>query len=200
MSLKAQIHSICEIKAAGFKLVNSKSIPTEDGACWEATLAFGSQKLIRAFDGGHGGEMEVDQLATPKLSPELIRSRLAAFFALPATQAMLKKSLIEGEGYSLEFHTITQAEFEVNKAKILADDVGLTNANLELAMQSLADSYETIAHIKRALKTYICFVQQGDDEKGDWRRVKAADTEANREFIRKRDNVDYFLADLIAGL
>jgi len=200
MSLKAQLNTIREIKAAGFKVVNSKSIPTDDGACWEATLAFGTQKLVRAFDGGYGGEMEVDLLATLKLSSESIRSRLTAFVALPATQAMLKESLIEGEGYSLEFKTITQAEFDANKAKILAEDVMLTNANLELAMQALADSYETVAKIKRALKTYICFVQHGDDEKGDWRRVKAADTPANREFIRKRDNVDYFLADLVAGL
>ena len=159
MSLKAQINAIREIKAAGFKVVNSKSVPTDDGACWEATLAFGTQKLVRAFDGGYGGEMEVDLLSTPKLSPELIRSRLTAFFALPATQAMLKASLIEGEGYSLEFKTITQAEFDANKAKILAEEVALTNEHLELAMQALADSYKTIARIKRALKTYICFVQ-----------------------------------------
>jgi len=200
MSLKKKFDPLHAIKAAGFKLVNSKSIPTDDGACWEATLAFGTQKLVRAFDGGFGGEVEIDILATPKLPLDAIRSRLATFIALPAIQSLLKESLIESEGYSLEFKTITQAQFDANKAKIMAEDVKLDNHAIELAIQSLADTHESLAAIKRKLKTCICFTTPGDDEKGDWRWAKAPDTPANREFLRKRDNVDYFLADVVAGL
>ena len=200
MSLKKKFDPLHAIKAAGFKLVNSKSIPTDDGACWEATLAFGAQKLVRVFDGGFGGDVEIDILATPKLPLDAIRSRLATFIALPAIQSLLKESLIESEGYSLEFKTITQAEFDAKKAKILAEDVALDNQAIELAIQSLADTHESLAAIKRKLKTCICFTKPGDDEKGEWRWVKAPDTPANREFLRKRDNVDYFLADVVAGL
>lgn len=200
MSLKNQIAAIHAIRTAGFKIVNSKSIPTEDGACWEATLAFGTKKLVRAFDGGFGGELEVDFLSTPKLSVDVIRSHLATFFALPPVQALLKESLIESEGYSLEFKTITQAEFDANKAKIMATDIAMSNETLELAMQALADSYETIARIKRKLKTHVVFVVKGDDEKGEWSGCKTDDTPANRAFLQKRDNVDYFLADLVVGL
>lgn len=200
MSLKNQFDSLREIKAAGFKIVNSKSIPTDDGACWEATLALGTQKLVRAMDGGYGGDVEIDILATPKLSVDTIRSRLKTFIALPPVQTLLKASLIEYEGYSLEFKTITQAEFDAKKAEILARDVTLDNQAIELAIQSLADSHQSLASIKRKLKTCICFVKQGNDEKGEWHWVKAPDTPANREVLRKRDNIDYFLADLVAGL
>lgn len=200
MSLKKQITSLREIKAAGFKLVGSKSIQTDDGSCWEATLAFGAQKLVQVSNGGYGGPNETDVLATPKLSAETIRARLASFFEIPAVQQILKDSLIESEGYSLEFRTITQAEFDVNKAAILAADVPVSKDNVELAVEAIADLDESLKQIKRRLKTCICFVSEGDDASGNWRWAKAADTPANRAILQKRDNVEYFLADLVGGL
>lgn len=200
MSLKNQLTSLAEIKAAGFKLVGSKSIPTGDGACWEATLAFGTQKLVRVSNGGYGGPDETVVLATPKLPAEAIRKHIATFFAIPAVQRLLKDSQIEMEGYSLEFKTITQAEFDTKKAAILANDVPVSNEGIEMAVQAMADIHESLASIKRKLKTTICYVKKGGDAKGEWYCCKAADTPDNRAYIQKRDDVDYFLADLVAGL
>lgn len=200
MSLKTQLTSLREINAAAFKLVGSKSINTHDGACWEATLAFGTQKLVRVSNGGYGGPDETHLLATPKLPIEVIRKQIATFFAIPAVQRLIKASLIEMEGYSLEFKTITQDEFDAKKAAILANDVAVSNEGIELAVQAMADLHQSLASIKRKLKTSICYVKKGGDEKGEWYSCKAIDTPDNRAYIQKRYDVDYFLADLVAGL
>lgn len=200
MSLKNQIETLSAIHTAGFKLVGSKSINTDDGACWTATLAFGTQKLVRVSNGGYGGPDETEYLANPKLPIDTIENRLATFFTLPAVQALVKEGMIKSEGYALEFKSITQEEFEAKKAKILAANVAVTDEAIESAVQFLADTCETVAKLKRSLKNHVCYVKEGGDAKGEWYACKTADTPANRQFIQMRDTVDYFIADLLAGL
>lgn len=200
MSIKNQLNLLRAIKTAGFKLVNSNSVDTHDGACWEATLAHGSQKLVRVFNGGYGGPDETDFLQTPKLQMGAIKAQLAKLFSLPVVQDLVKESMIRSEGYSLDAGNITQEEFDAKKAEILASTVAPTTDAIEIAVQVLADASDTLKHVKREVKKGLCAAIDDDDAEGGWHTWKAPDTPENRDKIKAKRKVDYFLADLITGL
>ena len=200
MSLKNALNIARAIQAAGFKIVGSRSIRTEDGHCWEATLAYGSHKLVRAGNGGHGGDDEIHYLNTAKLSVEAIRNRLVAFFELPEAQEMLKHALVVSLGFSLEFGTIIQPEFDERKAIILAHPVELADETVVEAIMSMCATNDLIKAAKRDVKSKLCAMLEGDDAKETWRTWKAPDTPETRAKVQAHNKVDCFVADLIAGL
>lgn len=200
MSLKKAFNIARAIKAAGFKIVGSKSINTDDGVCWEATLACGAQKLAHASNGGFGGEDEIRYLPSPKADLQQIRKRLQQFVDIPEAQEMLKHALIVGEGYSLEFGTITQAQFDAKKAEILASAVQLNDETVISAIMAMCATNDVLKVAKRDVKAKLCAMLEGDDAKETWRTWKAPDTPQNRASIQAHNKVDCFLADLIHGL
>lgn len=200
MSLKKAFNIARAIKAAGFKIVGSRSINTDDGVCWEATLACGAQKLAHASNGGFGGEDEIRYLPSPKADLQQIRKRLQQFVDIPEAQEMLKHALIVGEGYSLEFGTITQAQFDAKKAEILASAVQLNDETVISAIMAMCATNDVLKVAKRDVKAKLCAMLEGDDAKETWRTWKAPDTPQNRASIQAHNKVDCFLADLIHGL
>jgi hypothetical protein len=200
MSLKEAFNHARAIKEAGFKIVTSKSVDTDDGACWEATLAHGTQKLVRASNGGFGGPDEIEYLNSPKLSIAAIGERLSVFFAIPEAQAMLKHAKVVGLGFSLEFGTIIPAEFEAEKAKILANPVARTDDTVIEAIMAMCATNDVLKTAKRDVKSKLCAMLEGDDANETWHTWKGADTPANRAKVQAHNKVDCFLADLIAGL
>lgn len=200
MSLKNALNIARAIKAAGFKIVGSKSIRTEDGHCWEAALAYGPRKLVRAGNGGHGGDDEIHYLNTAKLPVEAIRNHLGTFFDLPETQEMLKHALVVSLGFSLEFGTIIQPEFDEQKAIILAHPVALTDETVVEAIMAMCATNDVIKAAKRDVKSKLCAMLEGDDAKETWHTWKAPDTPETRAKVQAHNKVDCFLADLVAGL
>lgn len=200
MSLKKAFHIDRAIKAAGFKIVGSKSINTDDGVCWEATLAYGTLKLAKASNGGFGGEDEIGYLQSPKADLQQIRKHLQQFVDIPEAQEMLKHALIVGEGYSLEFGTITQAQFDAKKAEILANAVQLNDETVIAAIMAMCATNDVLKVAKRDVKTKLCAMLEGDDAKETWHTWKAPDTPQYRASVQAHNKVDCFLADLIHGL
>lgn len=200
MSLKRAFNIARAINAAGFKIVGSKSVNTHDGACWEATLAFGTQKLAHASNGGFGGDNEIRYLETPKLSAAAIRGHLDKFFALPEAQEMLKDALVVGLGFSLEFGTITQAEFDAKKPEILATTVTISDESVCDAIMAMCATNDVLKVAKRDVKSKLCAMLEGDDAKETWHTWKAPDKPDTRAKVQAHNKVDCFLADLIAGL
>lgn len=200
MSLKKQFALLLAVKNAGFKLVNTTSTNASDGPSWEATLAFGSSKLVRVSNGGYGGPDETDFLETQKLQMATIKAHLNTFLAIPVVQDCVKESLIQTETYSLEFGQMTQTEFDAKKAEIMASSVALTTDAIEITVQALADGYDSLKVIKREVKRGLCAAIGDDDAEGTWKTWKGQDTPANRAAVSAMYKVDYFLADVIAGL
>lgn len=200
MSLKIALNIARAIKAVGFKIVGSKSIRTDDGHCWEATLAYGSHKLVRSGNGGHGGDDEIHYLNTAKVSVEPIRNHLATFFDIPEAQEMLKHALVVSLGFSLEFGTIIQPEFDEQKAIILAHPVALTDETVVQAIMAMCATNDVIKAAKRDVKSKLCAMLEGDDAKETWHTWKAPDTPETRAKVQAHNKVDCFLADLIADL
>lgn len=200
MSLKKTFNIARAIQAAGFKIVGSKSIGTHDGVCWEATLAYGTQKLVHASNGGFGGDNEIRYLETPKLSAASIRGHLETFFALPEVQEMLKDALVVGLGFSLEFGSITQAKFDAKKPEILATAVTINDESVGDAIMAMCATNDVLKVAKRDVKTKLCAMLEGDDAKETWHTWKAPDTPDTRVKVQAHNKVDCFLADLIVGL
>ncbi|CAN7631865.1 hypothetical protein [Massilia sp. LjRoot122] len=200
MSLKKAFNIARAIKAAGFKIVGSRSIGTDDGACWEATLAYGTQKLAHASNGGFGGDDEIRYLQSPKADLQQIRKQLELFFAIPEAQDMLKDALIVGEGYSLQFGSITQAQFNAKKAEILANPVQLNDETVIAAIMAMCATNDVLKVAKRDVKSKLSAMLEGDDAKETWHTWKGLDTPANRASVQAHHKVDCFLADLIDGL
>lgn len=200
MSLKKAFNIARAIKAAGFKIEGSKSINTDDGVCWEATLAYGTQKLVHASNGGHGADDEIRYLDTPKLTLSTIRTHLRTLFDLQEAQEMLKHALIVGEGYSLEFGTIDKVEFEAKKAEILANSVLLTDETVIAAIMAMCATNDVVKEAKRDVKSKLCAMLEGDDANETWHTWKWPDTPEKRALIQAHKTVDCFLVDLIVGL
>jgi len=202
MSIKKDLNIIRAVRAAGFNLVDSKSVGTDDGACWEATLAQGRTKLARVSNGGFGGPDETRFLETQKLSITVIRKALNEFFAIPEVQDVVRQNLVEQKGYELEYKHIDQEQFDAAKAEIDAKPVVASEEAVEMTVSYPADAHELLKRVKRQLKTNILFKieDQSNDAAASWYEVKAADTPANRAKLRERHKIDYFIADLVAGL
>jgi hypothetical protein len=200
MSIKKAFNNARAIKAAGFKIVGRKSVNTDDGVCWEATLACGPQKLVHASNGGYGGDTEMRYLESPKLPLAAIRYHLGVLLALPEAQEMLKDALVVGLGFSLEFGTITQAEFDVKKAETLANPVAINDETVVDAIMAMCATNDLLKVAKRDVKAKLCVMLEGDDAKETWHTWKSPDTPENRAKVQAHNKVDCFLADLIAGL
>jgi hypothetical protein len=200
MSLKKAFNTARAIKEAGFKIVGSKSIKTQDGICWEATLAFGSHKLVHASNGGFGADNEMRYLHSAKLSAEAIRDHLTTFFALPEAQEMLKHALVVALGFSLEFGTIDKTKYDEKKIEILANPVELCNDTVVDAIMAMCATNDVLKVAKRDVKSRLCVMLEGDDANETWHTWKTLDTVDARAKVQAYNKVDCFLADLIAGL
>lgn len=204
MSLKKTFALIRAVQAAGFKLVDSKSIGTHDGSCWEATLAQGKTKLVKVHNGGYGGPDETYFLENQTLSMTSIKAALNQLFAIAEVERVVRDHQITLKGYDLKYQHITQEQFDAYKAEIEATPVTTSEEAIEAVVNELADGYDSLKRIKRQLKTKILFTQVDQSESGtavdSWYAVTAPDTPANRETLRKRHKIDCFLADLVDGL
>lgn len=201
MTLKKDIELVVAVANAGFKLVGSKSIGTDDGACWEATLARGSQKLVTVSNGGYGGPDEVRPLQTAKNSIASIKAALADFVSIPQVRQIILDYRISIEAITLDMDRCTNEELEAKKAEILVGAVKADEESLGVIVGKLGDIKQTIAMLKRNLKTRILFVTAADEAKGQFSFVKGADTAANRETLKRRHpDIDYFVADVLGTL
>lgn len=201
MTLKKDIELVAAVANAGFKLVGSKSIGTDDGSCWEATLARGSQKLVMVSNGGYGGPDEVTALQSPKNPIASIKAALAEFVAIPQVRQVILDYRISMEAMSLKYDRCTKEEFEQKKAEIQSGPVKAGEEELGVIVGQLGDLKQTIAMLKRNLKTKVIWVTTKGDEKGEYISVKCADTAANREILKSRNpDIAYFVADVLATL
>lgn len=201
MTLKKDIQLATAVATAGFKLTNCKSISTHDGACWEATLARGAQKLVHVWNGGYGGPDELRYHTDVRNSPAEIKQSLAVLMALPEVREIINDHHISMLAIDLEMERCTNDEFEQQKASILAGPVIMDDEAVEITTAHLADVKDTVAKLRRNLKTRIVWVSVEGEHTGEILSVKAADTAANREFLVRREQpIAYFVADVLGTL
>lgn len=199
-SLKNDIALVLAVAAAGFKLTDSKSIDTDDGACWHATLVHGRTKIITVSDGGHGGGTESRYHATTPDAKVADKGSLEKLFAIPEVTAVVRSDLMYSLDLKKEFDRepkMTDADYAAAKADIESRFPVPTDESIESLIDKLAQATKFVEKIKRAMKTKLVFVFEGDDAKGAYVSCAIPDTPANRARLRKEQkrNIDYFMAD-----
>lgn len=204
-SLKSDIALVLAVAAAGFKLVDSKSVDTHDGACWHATLAHGRTKIVTVSDGGHGGGTESRYHAANAAAKAVDQASLEKLFAIPEVTAVVRSDLMYSLDLKKEFEReakMTDADYAAAQADIEAGVPVPTDESIENLIDKLAQATKFVEKIKRAMKTKLVFVFEGDDAKGAYVSCAIPDTPANRDRLRKEQKrtIDYFMADLFGAV
>lgn len=196
-SLKQDLTLVAAIAAAGFKLTDSKSVPTDDGVCWRATLAYGRTKIVTVSNGGFGGPDETYFHATSDVD----KVYLAKLFAVPEVITAVRGHMVDSLKLNQMFNKVSEADFEAAKADIAVSLPTPTEDNIEFLVGRIADIAGMVTKLKRALKTKVLVVFEGDDAQGAYTEYKMADTPANRERLKQHVNrkIDYFVADLLGS-
>lgn len=203
-SLKNDIALVLAVAAAGFKLVDSKSVDTRDGACWHATLAHGRTKILTVSDSGRGGGTKSRYHATHAAAQAADKASLEKLFAIPEVTSVVRGNLMYSLDMKKEFHReakMTDADYAAAKANIETHIPVPTDETVESLIDKLAQATKFVEKIKRAMKKKLVFVFEGEDAQGAYVSCAIPDTPANRELVRKEQkrNIDYFMADLFGA-
>lgn len=203
-SLKTDIALVIAVAAAGFKLTDSKSVDTEDGACWRATLVHGRTKIVTVSDGGHGGGTQSQYHAANPAAKAADKASLEKLYAVPEVTAVVRSDLLYSLELKKEFDReskMTDADYAAAKADIESHVPVPTDETIESLIDKLAQATKFVEKIKRAMKTKLVFVFEGDDAKGAYVSCAIPDTAANRARLRKEQkrSIDYFMADLFGS-
>lgn len=201
-SLKRDIALVLTFTAAGFKLTNSKSVTTHDGACWQATLAHGRTKIVTVSNGGFGGPDETHFHANSDVSKTADKVSLEALFAIPEITTAVRTHMLFNLELQRRYDKLCESVYDIGKADIESRIPAPTNDNLEFLVARIADVIKTVNSFKKATATKLLVVFEGGDEKGEYVTYKLADTQANRERVaahEKNRKIDYFIADLFSA-
>lgn len=202
MGIKNNVLRLAAFHAAGFCLSGAKSIGTDDGYCWEATLCRGKRKLVTVSNGGYGGPDEVVIHVDAKNSDASIKADLAILYAAPVCVNFVRDHNIEMSRIDLRLERCTQEQFEATKARILAELPEMTEDALCMMVDDLRATKEEIARIKRQLKGKIAWLEKGKEDGDSYVSIKMEDTLANRKAIMEKygQTIGVFLADLLVGV
>lgn len=202
MNLKATLEALISIRAAGYKLVNSKSIGTDDGSCWHATLAYGKQPIVEVSNGGYGGPDVLRFAPGAKTPASELGKLLSAFTELQAVQDYLRQSKIDLAKMCQSLDARSDEELaahiaELGEAKFDFKD----DEDLGAVVGWMGDVGETIKSMKRQLKTKVIVID-ADEADGSYMSYKCADTPQNRAKIQAahKKPIGCFAADLLAQL
>lgn len=201
MNLQATLQALISIHTAGFKLVNSKSIGTDDGSCWHATLAYGKQPIVTVSNGGYGGPDELrfePGAATPTSETG---KRLRAFYELQAVQDYLRQNKIDFARMCQEIDKRSDEELASHIAELSNAKFDLTEEDLGTVVGWMADVGQSVKSMKRKVKTKAIVIE-ADDVNGSYISYNISDTPENRVKIRDihKKPIGCFAADLLAQL
>jgi len=200
-SLKQDIAFFLAIAAASFKLTNSKSVDTHDGAAWHATLTHGRTKIVTVSNGGHGGPDQSYFHATTDAAKAADKASLESLFALPNVATAVRGHMLYKLELGQQFNKASEADYVAGQADIAAHVPVPTEDNIKFLVGRIADIEGMISKLKRAMKTKLLVIYEGDDTKGAYTEFKLSDTPHNRERVRlnAKRKIDYYIADLFSA-
>lgn len=201
-SIKQDIALVLAIAEAGFKLTDSKSVDTHDGAAWRATLNRGRTKIVTVSNGGHGGPDQSHFHASTEGSKAADMASLEKLFAVPEVAVAVRGHMLFSLDLEKQYSKVEGFDYASAEADIAARVPEVTEDNVEFLVGRIADISGTVSSFKRATKTKLLVVFKGGDEKGEYVTYKCADTPANRERVKlheKKREIDYFIADLFGA-
>jgi hypothetical protein len=200
-SLKQEIAFILAIAAAGFKLTDSKSVNTDDGAAWHATLTHGRTKIVTVSNGGYGGPDQSDFHATTEAGKAADKASLEKLFAVPEVAEAVRGHMLFNLDLEQQYNKVAEFDYAAAQADIAARVPVPTEDNVEFLVGRIADITTSVNSFKRAIKTKLLVVFEGGDEKGEYMTYKLTDTPANRERVKAhaKHKIDYFVADLFGA-
>jgi hypothetical protein len=199
-SLKQDIAFILAIAAAGFKLTDSKSVDTHDGAAWHATLTHGRTKIVTVSNGGHGGPDESHFHATTDAGKAVDIASLKKLFAIPEVAAAVRGHMLFNLDLEQQYNKVAEFDYAAAQTDIADRVPAPTEDNVEFLVGRIADITGTVNSFKRASKTKLLVVFEGGDAKGEYVTYKLTDTPANRERVQAHEKrkIDYFVSDLFS--
>lgn len=197
-SLKQDIALVLAFAAAGFKLTDSKSVETHDGAAWHATLTYARTKIVTVSNGGYGGPDESQFHAATEAAKAADKASLEKLLAVPEVADAVRGHMLFSLDLEQQYNKVSNCDYEAAKADIAARVPVPTADNVEFLVRRIADVTKAVNSFKRAIKTKLIVVFEGGDEKGEYITYKLPDTPANRERVRAHEKrkIDYFIADL----
>jgi len=201
-SIKQDIAFFVAIAAAGFKLTDSKSVNTHDGAAWHATLTHGRTKIVTVSNGGHGGPDQSDFHATTPAGKAADKVSLETLFAVPEVAAAVRGHMLFNLDLEKQYSKVEGFDYPAAEAEIAARVPDVTEDNVEFLVGRIADIAGIVNSYKRAIKTKLLVVFEGGDAKGEYVTYKLTDTPANRDRVRQHEKnrtIDYFIADLFGS-
>lgn len=201
-SLRTEIAFLLAIAAAGFKLADSKSVVTDDGAAWRATLTHAGKKIVTVSNGGFGGPDESHYHATTPASKAADKVNLETLFAIPEVAAATREHMLFHLDLEQQHNGGSEFDYVAARAQIKAQVPAPTEDNVEFLVSRVADTSGTVTSLKRAIKTKLLVVFEGGDAKREYVTYKLTDTPANRENVKahaKGRKIDFFIADLFGA-
>lgn len=201
-SLRSEINFLLAIAAAGFKLTETKSIVTDDGACWRATLTHGRTKIVTVSNGGYGAPNESYFHATTPAGKAADKASLETLFAIPEVTSVIRGHMLSELDLEQEHSKVPGFDYTAAQAKIASRMPAPTQNSVEFLVSRVADTSGTITLFKRAIKTKLLVVFEGGDAKREYVTYKLTDTPANRENVKahaKGRKIDFFIADLFSA-
>jgi hypothetical protein len=201
-SIKRDIAFVLAVAAAGFKLADSKSVTTDDGAAWRATLTHGRTKIVTVSNGGYGGPDESHFHASTPAGKATDKASLAILYAVPEVVAAIRGHMLYALDLDQQHNKVSELEYIAAQNNIQTQLPSPTEENVEFLVGRIADVTRTVNSFKRAIKTKLVIVFDGGDAKGEYMTYKLADTPANRERVKaqeKNRRIDYFIADLFSA-
>lgn len=199
MNVKERIQLYAAVTAAGFNVVNCKSMETMDGYSWSATLAYGRTKLITAYayNSGTGGPDGFMQDVVNSERESLIRK----FWALPCVADLVRKSKVEFLDFARELDPMSDDDYQSRKAAILSEAPPQNDEELANVLNELSMSKEVVAMLKQDLKKGLCFMRKSRLEDGTWFIAKVPDTPESRSHVQQKlgDECDCFPVDLLVA-
>lgn len=201
-SIKRDIAFVLAVAAAGFKLADSKSVTTDDGAAWRATLTHGRTKIVTVSNGGYGGPDESHFHASTPAGKAADKASLAILYAVPEVVAAIRGHMLYELDLDQQHNKVSELDYIAAQNKIQTQLPSPTEENVEFLVGRIADVTGTVNSFKRAIKTKLVIVFDGGDAKGEYMTYKLADTPANRDRVKaqeKNRRIDYFVADLFSA-
>lgn len=201
-SIKQDIQFITAIEAAAFKLTKSKSVTTEDGAAWRATLSHGRTKIVTVSNGGYGGPDACQFHATTPVGEAADKISLGLLLAIPEVTAAVQRNMMFKLNLTQKYGKISDGEYAQAKANIETSVPTPTEDNIEFVVGRIADINGTVNTLKRAIKTKLLVVFEDGDEKGQYVTYSLPDTPVNRERVaahEKSRKIAYYIADLFSS-
>lgn len=200
-SLKQDIALTLAIATASFKLSDSKSVGTDDGACWHATLVHGRTKIVTVSNGGYGGPDQSNFHATTEAGKAADKASLEKLFAVPEVLEAVREHLMSDVELARQYSNLSDADYEMRKTAIYTTTPIPNEGCIEFMVGRWADLEQSVNSIKREMKTKLLVVFDGDDAEGKYMFWKMPDTPENRERVKShaKRKIDYFMGDLFGA-